>query len=96
LHALGVPRETIYHDYLMSGELIDLGSMAQITSEVIEQHMGMRVSRPMLDVINSVAPEYLDAAFTAVAAEYGSMDAYLEHCGVGSEVISKLRERLLR
>ncbi len=95
LHALGVPREIIYRDYLLSGERIDLDAMAGITATVLEQHLSIRVSRSMLDVINSVAHEYLEAAFAAVEAQLGSMDAYLRHCGAGPEVVRELRRGLL-
>lgn len=94
-HALGVPREAIFADYLLSGERLDLDAMAVTTSEVIEETLKLAVSRPVLDVVNAVSHEYLDAAFASIDASFGSLDAYLEHCGAGVEVVQQLRQRLL-
>ena len=51
--------------------------------------------RPALDVINSVAAEYLDALFGVIETEYGSMDAYLDAAGIDAALRDTLRERLL-
>jgi protein-tyrosine phosphatase len=93
--ALGVPRPTVYADYLLSGEYLDLDDMAVVTGEVIAKQLRVSASREMLDVINSVAPEYLDAAFASIDEDFSSMSAYLAHCGIDGELLRRLRSGML-
>jgi protein-tyrosine phosphatase len=95
LLALGVPKPTVYADYLLSAEHIDLDEMATTTYEVVAAQLRVDASREMVDVINSVAVEYLDSSFASVDQEFGSLSAYFEHCGVDAELMRQLRERLL-
>jgi protein-tyrosine phosphatase len=95
LLALGVPKPTVYADYLLSGEHIDLDEMATTTFEVVAAQLRVSASREMVDVINSVAAEYLDISFASVDQGFGSMSAYFEHCGVNAELLRQVRNRLL-
>jgi protein-tyrosine phosphatase len=48
--------------------------------------------RPLLHA----APEYLDAAFAQVEADYGTLDRFLdEGLGLGGDELAALRARLL-
>jgi protein-tyrosine phosphatase len=101
-HALGVPRDLIYADYLRSREVFRSGvisdreAMLSATARAIEDGMGIYLSRAALEVIGSVEREYLDAAFSAVERDIGSVERYLEQCGADASDIQCLRAQLLK
>lgn len=79
LSALGVDRETIMQDYLLSAEYLQkkYGSIAQAYPEMA----------PML----TVRKEYLEAAFRVIDQQFGGMDKYLtDHLQVDVERLRKL------
>jgi protein-tyrosine phosphatase len=82
LSALGVPRETIYADYLMSNRYYHPAAnpmMAQLPPEVVEALMGVDES-------------YLRATFTAIESQYGTVEAYLDtQLGVDAADIARMR-----
>jgi len=92
LGALGADRATIAEDYLLTNE---------IAAERMEKLIGVlgdrrgvppERMRPLL----YAAPEYLDAAFAQVEADYGRPDRYLaEGLGLGDDELAALRARLL-
>lgn len=98
---LGVPEEQIYEDYLRSGEIllggapVDREAMLAATSQVVEDTIGISVSRDVLEVMGSVDREYLSTAFSALDQEFGSFEGYVQLCGVDRRSIERLRERLL-
>jgi len=95
LVSLGVPRETVYRDYLLTNHyarehiertllLIRFASFFRTDPEQV---------RPLLDVRR----EYLEAAFTAIEAHYGSVERYLrEALQVSDAERARLRASLLR
>jgi len=90
LSAVGVPRETVYQDYLLSNLFLEnknkrnafmasLGSMFSIPASEI---------RYLVDVRR----EYLEAAFAAIDERYGSFDAYLrDGLGLDEPTLERLR-----
>ena len=88
LTTLGVDRAAITEDYLLAaGDL-------EKTLDALNARRGVpaEVVRPLLDV----TPDYLDAAFGQVEAEYGSFDAYLrDGLGLHDDELAALRARLL-
>lgn len=91
LYTLGVDMEDIKKEYALSNyyryetNLAFGDKMAQygITPEIAPLLMGVK-------------PEYMDAIFSALANQYGSVDSYLEtELGVTAEVKSLLREKYL-
>jgi len=94
LSALGVPKEIIMRDYLLSNlylrkrtenyvRMIRLGTLFRLGAEQI---------RPLFEV----RPEYLEAAYAAIEKHYGSMDAFLrDGVGLSDEQKQALRARLL-
>lgn len=96
-HALGVPRETILADYLLTNERLDLDEMVETLASLREAmpKLPTNLPRPVLDVINSVDTVYLEAAYASVAQRYGSMDGYLRDVGIDAALQQQLRERLL-
>ncbi len=93
LSALGVPREAIYEDYVLSRELLDyrirryaflasFGSMFRLSKDEV---------RPLLEVRR----KYLEAAFEAIDQRYGSFDIYLRSgLGLDEPTLARLRENL--
>ena len=76
LTILGVPRETVMQDYLLSAELL------KAKNKVLLQHMKAvpgfeNVSPEQMENVLTVRPEYLQAAFDEVEKKYGSFDAYV-------------------
>jgi hypothetical protein len=70
--------------------------MLSATARAIEDGMGIYLSRAALEVIGSVEREYLDAAFSAVERDIGSVERYLEQCGADASDIQCLRAQLLK
>ncbi|MGE0099791.1 MAG: tyrosine-protein phosphatase [Hydrogenophaga sp.] len=85
LSALGVPREDIVHDYLLTNRLY-------VRSSLVESHGPDHV----MDVLWSVQPVFLEAAFKAIDEEHGGLDNYLAGpMGLGGQELQRLRDSLL-
>jgi protein-tyrosine phosphatase len=94
LLALGVPREAVMRDYLLTNDysadhtrrvlrLIHWASLFRADPEQI---------RPLFEA----RPEYLQAAFDTIDAKYGGVDRYLrEGLGVDAGLRARLRDNLL-
>ena len=95
LLALGVPRETVLEDYLLTNRYrerfdrrvlrwVPLASLFRTRAEDM---------RPLLEA----RPEYLEAAFQVMEEEYGGVDGYLERgLGVDARLRAQLEANLLR
>jgi len=101
LRALGVPEETVMEDYLLSNDLLAESNEATV-AQVRTIVAGVQgVPEDEVDMSNLVAllevrPEYLQAAFDAVDAEYGDFETYLtEGLGLSEATLSALRDALL-
>lgn len=81
LHALGVDATRIYADYLSIGDVLVNSAVANALSDFLTQVLGRRPNPAAIDVIMRVDAAYLEAAFTALNAEYGNIDNYLEQAG---------------
>lgn len=77
-HALGVDRETIYADYMLSA-----GYLKEHTKSWIKDE-------PHLEPVMSIRREYLEAAFKAIDEKFGGVDRYVEK-ELGAES-ARLRE----
>ncbi|MBF9149872.1 tyrosine-protein phosphatase [Novosphingobium jiangmenense] len=93
LSLLGVPRETIMQDYLLSNERLAAKNAAILS--------GLAKSRSTLDPaflepVLTVKPAYIEAAFAEVERSYGSFDGYVaKGLGLTRHEISSLRAKLL-
>jgi protein tyrosine/serine phosphatase len=96
LHVLGVGRDDIYADYLETNNRNRADARLTEMAEQFEQNYGRKVDEAFLRHVMSVQPDYLDAAFEAIEAEHGDVDAYLEQVlGVDAAARTAIRERLL-
>jgi protein-tyrosine phosphatase len=92
LGALGADRAIITEDYLLTNE-VGAERMEKLVG-VLNDRKGVPPERmrPLLHA----APEYLDAAFAQVEADYGTLDRFLdEGLGLGGDELAALRARLL-
>ena len=77
LWALGVSREHILDDYLQTRGRFSLERMQRVRA-MLSHKVEPAHSEAPLRVLSSVHPDYLEAAFDAVAKDYGSIERYLE------------------
>ncbi|HKT71657.1 MAG TPA: tyrosine-protein phosphatase [Steroidobacteraceae bacterium] len=100
LTALGVPREQIFADYMLTSQVVDLEKVlfsSPIASVGIDDHGYLtKIGREAREPILTVHPEYLEAMFEQLATDFGSTESYLEkHLGLGPRQLSALRAQLL-
>jgi protein-tyrosine phosphatase len=85
LMALGVPRDTVFEDYLLTNQYWDRGGR----------------ERPGMDAetaasIFSARPEYLEAAFSAIENQCGTFEVYFEEAlGLDDPTLDALRSACL-
>ncbi|MEM8900478.1 MAG: tyrosine-protein phosphatase, partial [Bacteroidota bacterium] len=92
LSALGVSREDIMDEYLMSNYYLHDNSEEILKKAAL--FLGM--SHQKLRGIMEVRTEYLQAAFTSIEEKYGSVENYLdEELNIGPLEIEQLKETLL-
>ncbi|MFC1417881.1 tyrosine-protein phosphatase [Streptacidiphilus cavernicola] len=93
LTALGVDRDTVYADYLLTNERS--AALTERVMEVFRTNAVMEDPGLMMPVIRAEAA-YLDAAFDAVAEGWPSFDAFLaEGLGLDAATLAALRKNLL-
>jgi protein-tyrosine phosphatase len=98
LRALGVPREIVLEDYLLTN---DAGDFEQFIRSRHRAQLGLAdPEHPLLlmpedvrRVLFSAHGQFLDAAFEQIDADFGGLDAYLER-SAGLDTAS--RDRVLR
>jgi protein-tyrosine phosphatase len=78
LSALGVDRELIYQDYLLSAKYLT------------DKYQALLEAEPYLEPVMSVRRSYLEVAFTRIDTDFGGMDRYLG-TELGAD-IKRLRE----
>ncbi|MBA1204326.1 tyrosine-protein phosphatase [Pseudomonas capeferrum] len=98
LHALGVEPGQIMADYLRSArrfcQLDTLRQQAMHTA--VSRMMGQPVSEAAINVMLDARPEYLNAAYAVIEAEYGGLEQYLARfSGMDRCSLDALRNRLL-
>jgi len=94
LRTLGVPEETVFEDYLATNRYT--AHQTERTLQMIRFASLFRADPERVRPIFEARREYLQAAFDAIRAEYGSFDAYLEQAlGVDAEERKALQEQLL-
>ncbi|HEY6599550.1 MAG TPA: tyrosine-protein phosphatase [Pseudomonadales bacterium] len=90
--ALGVPRETVVEDYLLTNVAMDFERY--IVPRLRKHYAEVDVERAR--ALSGARAEYINAALDALDAEYGSFDAYLERgLGLDAGRRAALRARYL-
>ena len=86
LHTLGVPDEVISEDYLMTNRYYRR-----------DPNSGSDLPDHVKQVLGTVQPSFLDAAFKAIDADYGDLETYLQNgLGLGAAERKALEERYLQ
>src|SRR5262249_51547427 len=98
LTLLGVPRETVVQDYLLSTKILLAPENIEQTTADLQRILGL-AQRPDEAYVRermTAKRETLEAAFDAIEREYGSFDGY---AGKGLKLsdaeIGEIREKLL-
>ncbi len=93
LTLLGVPRETVMHDYMLSNTYLRAKNDAALAALA---KSGSPMKPEYLEAAMTVRPDYIKAAFDEVERRYGSFDNYI-HQGLGltEADIKALRARYL-
>ena len=91
LSALEVPQQDILTDYLRAAQP-ELQTVAQVrTARLMELLFGQPLEHAAVLALSTVRPEYLEASFSAIAREFGGLEAYLQRA---ARLDSQARRRL--
>lgn len=92
LQILGVPRETILADYVLSTKYLSERPASAAAATTPEQQ---EIAKRYAEVIE-LQPRYIEAVFQAIDKKYGSFDRYRrDGLGLTDEEVRKLKSRLL-
>ncbi len=89
LTMLGVPKETVMQDYLLSNDNLKAKNDATLAQTAAF------IDRSLLEPLIGVRQEYLDASFSEVKAKYKTFDKYLAAIGVNAKAKAALKAELL-
>jgi protein-tyrosine phosphatase len=94
LSALGVPRETILEDYLLSDQFFD--QSCKMILDARDNPLFRNVRREIWEPIMRVDPRYLTAMFDELDKSYGSPAQYLEvYLALDAHALQRIRSNLL-
>ena len=91
-HLLGVHRDDLVDDYLLTNQAVDLEARAPDIADQLKALSGRRADTAAVVAFMGVEAGYLEAAIGAMTDRFGSVDAYLER-GLG--VDAARRDRIL-
>lgn len=95
MSALGIDRDSIYEEYLLTTKQCDIRQIAAGSAKAIAAAMGRSdIDFDFVVVLSDVTPEYLDLSYVSIDEEFGSIDAYLRAAG-GLDVEKRTRLRRL-
>lgn len=92
LDALGVDRETIFADYLLTNANMDVAERRRLVRARLGAHLSDEAIAPLL----GVERDYLEAGLTLIEERSGSLTAYVqETLGIAPKMLDRMRGRLL-
>jgi protein-tyrosine phosphatase len=93
LSALGVPRDSVVEDYVLTDQVVDLATIFMDRKRANEL---TGLSRGVVTAVLKADAGYLHAALDAVEARHGSVAAYLrEDLGISEDTLFAIRQSLL-
>ena len=98
LTALGVPRETVVQDYMLSNQYLLAPDTIEMTAGDLQRAFGLAEPPDIATVkaIMTAKPETLEATLDKITKTYGSFDNYLrEALKLSDAEVNMLRQRLL-
>ncbi len=94
LSALGVPRATVIHDFMLSARYFPAEAEIPRVREKYGVTLSGEAGRALIMPLLETRESYLQSAFAVVDTEYGSVGTFLaERCGLGPTELIRLRER---
>ena len=95
LSALGVPRETVLEDYLLTDRIVDFKSLFMERAQQRSSSLATQKEEIIAAVLGTDV-DYLNAALDAVEQQHGSVAGYVhEALGVDHKALSEMRGQLL-
>ncbi|MBR9911371.1 MAG: tyrosine-protein phosphatase [Gammaproteobacteria bacterium] len=92
LAALGVPEKTIFHDYLLTNEFLDIDYSMRWLSDFT----GITLDKKAAEPIFEVHADYLRSAFDTIKAEHGDVDTFIRNkMELDEHALQALRQRYL-
>lgn len=92
---LGVSRDDLIHDYLLTNIAVDLEGRAEGIAKKLTEMTGRPASHGAVVAFLGVEADYLDGAFAEITARHGSLRSYLEQAlGVDDALAEGIRARL--
>ena len=102
LTALGVDRETVKKDYLLSNDYLKNSDMFKLPVDASDKEKRMfaffsQLPEDVRGVLAGVEASWLDSAFAEMEREHGSVDGYIQHAlDVDARELALLRSRYLQ
>lgn len=94
-HLLGVDRDDMIEDYLLTNTAVDLAGRAPGIARQLEAMTGRPAAHDAVVAFLGVEPVYLETALAEIADRHGSIDGYLEQAlGVDAALRDRIGERL--
>ena len=95
-HVLGVDRDTIFADYELTNSAANVEERLPEMARLFNEHIGKDYADDVYHPFVGVDGKFLDAALNSIAAQSGSIDAYLrDTLGVGDAQRDQLRASYL-
>ena len=96
LDALGVTREEILADFMLSSEIADDERVTENLAVIIDTAGLNSLSEEALSALTGVRREWLDTLFRRIEDRFGSVKGYLtDHVGIDDRALARLREMYL-
>lgn len=94
-HVLGVHRDDMVEDYLLTNIAVDLEGRAPAIARQLEALTGRPAAHDAVVAFLGVEPVYLETALAGITARHGSVDGYLEQAlGVDAALRDRIGARL--
>jgi hypothetical protein len=90
-----VPLDAILVDYMRSAEAMQPWGESPGDSHVLPIDISSINSDLRTPAVLSVEREYMEVAVRHIESRYFSVEGYLESCGVGADVLQRMRENLM-
>jgi protein-tyrosine phosphatase len=96
LHALGVPRDAIYADYLLSRQHASVERFGASIDQSFADAFGFKPNAATMQALINVEEAYLSTALEEAEILAGSLDDYIhQRIGLGKSEVEQLRRLLL-
>lgn len=94
-HLLGVHRDDMIADYLLTNIAVDLDRVAPRVAKQLQDLTGRVAAHDAVVAFLGVEPVYLETALAEIETRHGSVDGYLEEAlGVDAALRDRIGERL--